>query len=93
MFKFRLHKSQKDPESGDEKKIQENKDGDYDYHIREIFFGHHTIVTLIAFTVGGILVARSLFEVLLPTVGVMGTIAVGLLLFALGGYYAGSFRG
>jgi hypothetical protein len=84
LFKFRIYRTKKQPEESD---------GEYDYHIRQIFLGHHSIVTLAGFTVGGILIGRSLYELLVPAVGLMGTIAVGLLLFAATGLYIGSFRG
>lgn len=93
MFKFRLYKTQKRPDLLEQEKEQSYEDGEYDYHIRQVFMGHHSIITLIAFTVGGILVGRSLYQLLVPAVGLMGTIAVGLLLFAAAGFYIGSFRG
>lgn len=93
MFKFRLYKTQKRPELSDQEKEQAYEDGEYDYHVRQIFMGHHSIITLIAFTVGGILVGRSLYELLVTSVGLLGTMAVGLLLFAAAGFYIGSFRG
>lgn len=93
MFKFRLYKTQKRPELSDQEKERAYEDGEYDYHVRQIFVGHHSIITLIAFTVGGILVGRSLYEILVTSVGLMGTIGVGLFLFAAAGFYIGSFRG
>jgi hypothetical protein len=87
MFRFRLFKTRKDPEP------HEQDEEEYDYHISQVFLGHHSIITLVGFTVGGILVGRGLYEVLVQSVGVLGTILIGLVLFAATGLYIGSFRG
>lgn len=88
MFRFRLFKTRKDPEPEDQK-----ADEEYDYHISQVFLGHHSIITLAGFTVGGILVGRGLYEVLVRSTGVWTTILLGLILFAATGLYIGSFRG
>lgn len=88
MFRFRLFKTRKDPEPGD----QDGKE-EYDYHISQVFMGHHSIITLAGFTVGGILVGRGLYEVLIQSTDVWTTIGIGLLLFAATGLYIGSFQG
>lgn len=88
MFRFRLFKTRKDPEPEDQDGQEE-----YDYHISQVFMGHHSIITLAGFTVGGILVGRGLYEVLMQATDVWTTILVGLLLFAATGLYIGSFRG
>jgi len=74
MFRFRLFKTRKDPEPAGEDKSGVGEE--YDYHISQVFMGHHSIVTLVGFTVGGILVGRGLYEVLIRAVGVYGTIGI-----------------
>ena len=91
MFRFRLFKTRKEPEPTNDKEA-DNTEG-YDYHISQVFLGHHSIVTLVGFTVGGILVGRGLYELLIRAVGVHGTIGIGLVMFAATGLYIGSFRG
>jgi hypothetical protein len=91
VFRFRLFKTRKEPESADAD--YDNEATEYDYHISQVFMGHHSIVTLVGFTVGGILVGRGLYEVLIGSIGVYGTIGVGLMMFAATGLYIGSFRG
>lgn len=93
MFRFRLYKTRKQPEPKDDNEQDDTESQEYDYHISQVFMGHHTIVTLAGFTVGGLLVGRGLYEILSTSVGVIGTIAIGLVLFAVTGLYIGSFRG
>lgn len=91
MFQFRLLKTRKDPEPVDADSSDEPEE--YDYHVSQIFLGHHSIITLAGFTVGGILVGRGLYEILVQSTGVTETILIGLVLFAATGLYIGSFRG
>ena len=91
MFRFRLFKTRKEPEPSSDERADEIEG--YDYHISQIFLGHHSVITLVGFTVGGILVGRGLYELLVRAVGVYGTIGIGLVMFAATGLYIGSFRG
>jgi len=91
MFRFRLFKTRKECEPAEKEKSEH--EAEYDYHISQIFLGHHSIITLVGFTVGGILVGRGLYELLIRAVGVYGTIGIGLVMFAATGLYIGSFRG
>lgn len=92
MFRFKIYKIRKGAKV-DELGSDEPHEGEYDYDVKQIFFGHHTLITLIGFTVGGILVGRALYEILVTEFGLLATIAAGLLLFVATGFYLGSFEG
>jgi hypothetical protein len=93
MFRFRLYKTRKQPEPNEDEDLSDEGDQEYDYHVSQVFMGHHSIITLAGFTVGGILVGRGLYEVLVRATDVRTTIIIGLLMFAVTGLYIGSFKG
>lgn len=75
-------------------KVQHKKavsNGD-DYEMREMFIGYHTIFSLIGFTVGGILVGRSLWQYSQEVLGLPLIILLGLLIFMVSGYISGQFH-
>lgn len=53
--------------------------------LKEIFVGHHTLFSVIGFTVGGILVGETLKEWLHIHVGLPVTLVVGLILIVFTG--------
>lgn len=53
--------------------------------LKEIFVGHHTLFSVIGFTVGGILVGETIKDYLHASVGLLPTLIVGLVLILLTG--------
>ena len=64
----------------------------FDYHIKEILVGHRSIVALMGFTVGGIVVGRTIWEYSTQEFGLFITLLIGILLFSLSGLYLGLFK-
>ena len=62
------------------------------YEIDEIFLGRKTIFLLMAFTVGGILIGRTLWEYGKIHLGLPITMAAGFILFAVSGAMLGKFK-
>ena len=53
--------------------------------LKEIFVGHHTLFSVIGFTVGGILVGETLKEWAHVYIGLPATLIIGLILILLTG--------
>ena len=53
--------------------------------LKEIFVGHHTLFSVIGFTVGGILIGETLKEWLHIHIGLPSTLIIGLVLILLTG--------
>lgn len=53
--------------------------------LKEIFVGHHTLFSVIGFTVGGILIGETLKEWLHLHIGLPVTLVIGLVLILLTG--------
>ena len=53
--------------------------------IREVFIGHHTLFSVLGFTVGGILIGETIKEYLHMHVGLPLTLVVGLSLLLFSG--------
>ena len=62
------------------------------YEVREIFIGLKTLIALLGFSVGSVLVGRSLWEYGNDLVGLLGTIVVGVAIFALSGMMLKKFH-
>jgi putative Mn2+ efflux pump MntP len=56
-----------------------------DNEVREVFLGHHTLFSVISFTVGGILIGETIKEYLYDLIGFHWTLAVGLILVVFSG--------
>jgi len=56
-----------------------------DNELREVFVGHHTLFSVIGFTVGGILIGETIKEVLHIHVGFLWTLIVGFILLFISG--------
>jgi len=54
-------------------------------NFKEIFVGRRTFFTLIGFSVGSILVARSLWEYGRMYIGIPATILIGVIIFVISG--------
>ena len=61
------------------------------FGVKEVFIGHHTVFSLIGYTVGGILVGRSIWQYSQEVLGLPYTILLGLLIFAVSGIISGQF--
>ena len=61
----------------------------FDIHInnelKEVFVGHHTLFSVIGFTVGGILVGETIKDWLHELLGLFPTLGIGLVLILLTG--------
>ena len=62
------------------------------HEVKEIFVGYRTIFSLLGFTVGGLLVARSLWAYLSVEIGLLPTALIGLVIFTISGLLLGQFR-
>ena len=60
--------------------------------VKEIFIGHRTVFSLIGFTVGGILVGRTLWEFGRIHLGLVPTLLLGIVIFTISGLLSGQFR-
>ena len=49
-----------------------------DNELREVFVGHHTMFSVMGFTVGGILIGETIKEILHINIGYLWTLVVGL---------------
>lgn len=58
---------------------------------RNLFTGHHSVVLVIGFTTGGMLIGRSLWQYLYDAIGLGLTTLVGLGIFILCGIYMNQF--
>ena len=70
----------------------EHHDDEQGYGVKEVFIGHRTIFSLIGFTVGGILVGRSIWEYSKDVLGLPTTILLGLLIFTVSGIISREFK-
>ena len=61
------------------------------HEIHEMFIGKHTIFSLIGLTVGGSLMAKSLWTWLTQRIGLGGTLLVGFLLFVTSAFIMRAF--
>lgn len=55
------------------------------YLLFDEFWGPHSIFSVLSFVIGGILVGRTVWEYVFPSVGPFLTIILGLVLMSLGG--------
>lgn len=53
--------------------------------LREVFVGHHTLFSVLGFTVGGILVGETIKDYLHGSIGLALTLLVGLVLLLITG--------
>ncbi len=53
--------------------------------LKEVFVGHHTLFSVIGFTVGGILIGETVTKILHACVGYSWSIIIGLVLVVLSG--------
>lgn len=53
--------------------------------MREMFIGRHTIFSVIGLTIGGTLVARTLWQWMTDSIGLAATFLIGIFVFALSG--------
>lgn len=89
MYHFKLNKEDKkicivkDENDKDEHEIEKE--------FKSIFIGHHNILTLTGYVVGGILIGRSIWQYLFNEVGLLYTIAIGAVIFAISGAHAREF--
>ena len=56
-----------------------------DDELRQVFVGHHTLFSVLGFTVGGILIGGTLEKILHEAVGRPTTLVVGLFLLIISG--------
>ena len=64
----------------------------HDYHIEQIFLGHHTIFTLLGLIIGGDLIGRTIYDYINTVSSPLLTLTLGLLIFTLSGILVGSFK-
>jgi hypothetical protein len=77
------------------KKRHTDKHGEHhhlNYEIKKVFLSLNTIFTLVGFTVGGILMGRTLWEIFRVSMGLSWTFFVGFLLFGGAGLLSGKFH-
>lgn len=60
--------------------------------LKQVFVGHHTLFSVIGFTVGGILIGGSLEKMLHEIIGRPSTLLVGLILMVLSGLVLRQFN-
>ena len=69
-------------------KFKKNKSKDF----KEIFVGKKTFLTLGGFSVGSILIGRSLWEYGKDYIGIFPTFLIGILIFIVSGFILKKFR-
>jgi hypothetical protein len=92
MLELKTKKSKNEIHVGMKQSHKKENSEEYHYHIKEIFVGHRTIISVIGFTVGGILVGRTIWEYSREYLGLPLTLMLGLALFAVSGLVSGQFR-
>jgi hypothetical protein len=63
-----------------------------DDELRQVFVGHHTLFSVIGFTVGGILIGGSLEKMLHEVIGRPSTLFVGVILLLVSGLILKQFN-
>ena len=63
-----------------------------DDELRQVFVGHHTLFSVLGFTVGGILIGGTLEKMLHDLVGQPLTLAIGLVLLLMSGLVLRQFN-
>jgi hypothetical protein len=64
----------------------------YNYHVEQVFLGHHTIFTLLGLAIGADLVGRTIYEFIVQYANPVVVVGIGLILFILSGLLIGSFN-
>jgi hypothetical protein len=64
-----------------------------DDDLRQVFVGHHTLFSVLGFTVGGILIGGTLEKMLHEMVGQPMTLVIGLVLLLISGLVLKQFNG
>lgn len=78
--------------------MKKNKKG-HTFHIhiddklKQVFIGHHTLFSVLGFTIGGILVGEMLARILSEEIGVLLTLAIGLVIFLVAAFVGREFKG
>ncbi len=62
------------------------------YDVKEMFVGHRTILSLIGFTVGGLLIARTIWSYSVEYIGLPLTPLLGIVIFTISGVALHKFR-
>ena len=60
--------------------------------LKELVIGRKTVLSLLSFTVGSVLIGNVLYGMLINAYGGVGTVLMGLVLFVVGGLVRKEFR-
>lgn len=64
-----------------------------DDELKQVFVGHHTLFSVLGFTIGGILVGEMLARLLSESIGVVLTLVIGLVIFVVAAFIGREFKG
>ncbi len=79
-----IHLKPRESKKGVSLKVKEYNHS-LNYEIKEVFVGHNTLLSLLGFVTGGILVGRSFWEYGKIYLGLPTTIIIGVIIFTISG--------
>jgi len=63
-----------------------------EYEMKEVFIGHRTIFSVLGFIIGGLLIARSIWEYLTQHFSLWAVILIGIIIFMFSGIILHEFH-